>query len=104
MKDEFTDHQRLNVMLTVAAGRAGKLTGIDTAQCTRTWHMYHTPCFFTVSNNLDEAKRECELMQESTDEIILDCMKVKVIQCKGIFIHPHKKELSDLLEGELTAK
>ena len=38
MKEELTDHQQLNIMITVAAGRAGKLTGMATTQYMRTWH------------------------------------------------------------------
>ena len=42
-------------------------------------------------------------MQENEDEIVLDCMKIKVTDCEGIFKYPYDKELCSLHEGELKA-
>ena len=60
MKEELTDHQRLNAMITVAMDRVNKLTGMDTAQCTRIWHMHDTTFLLNVSNGLIASKQECK--------------------------------------------
>ena len=67
-------------MLTFTSVRAGKLTVINTTQCTRAWYMHHMTFFSVVSNDTNAAKRECTLVQESTNTITLDCMKIKVIK------------------------
>ena len=85
IREELTVHQRLNVMIRVAADRVNRLTGINTTQCTRTWHMQTITFLLNVCNGINTSKRESKKMQENKDEIILDCMKIKVIDCDGIF-------------------
>ena len=101
MREELTIHQRLNVMIAVAADRVNRLTNMTTSQCTRTWHMQTITFLLNVSNNLSVAKQECKKMQENKDQIVLDCMKIKVTDCEEIFKYPHDKELSRLYKGEL---
>jgi hypothetical protein len=90
-------------MITVAADKASNLTGIDTVQYTRTWHMHDTAFLLNVSNNLNAATREYKTMQENEYKIVLDCMTMKVIECEDIFKYTYKKELSSLHEEELNS-
>ena len=103
MNKVLTLHQRLNVMLTVTAGKASKFTGIDTTQCMRTWHKNHTPFFITISNDTNAANRECALLQRNADNIILDCITIRVTEFEELFLSPHKKARERLRDDHVGA-